>query len=88
MQRNIVFIAVICLCAFVSCKKKYECDCKTIGAVYMSNEPTDIGHTDVYSYKAKKKDDARTSCFNDHNKPREVVGKNGLDWTLTTCDIK
>jgi hypothetical protein len=87
MKKNVTFLVVFCFCVFVSCKKKYECDCVVSGAIYMSNEPTDYQHTDVYSYKAKTKNDARSSCVNDHNKPLQI-GANGLDWSQTNCDIK
>jgi len=88
-NKQVVFLGFVSALLLLSCKKKYDCECKrdvTVNAGVANTEPSYGTSYTSYTYKTRKKSDAQTSCTNDHAQHTETSSPPTV--IDITCTIK
>lgn len=82
MKKFVIGCAVLCSCAFVSCKKDYTCDCTV--TVSIPGFGGSSSETITYNMTKVKKKDAENRCDDYQSDAQSQLAGLGT----ATCDLK
>ena len=82
-MKKILFISMIALVSFASCKKDRTCTCTD-----SSTEPGYVSTTSITTYTEAKKGDARAACLSGTSTSTSTyVGGSTTTTTVATCSL-